>query len=80
MRISIIINDQTIMEDILFELENMETSDEIRFPDDDAKQEFADEIADTIITQCENDADFLPTWSEIWNAVHDAAQDSEYTI
>lgn len=78
MRIEIIINDETIKQDVLHELDEMEFAEEAMFPSEEAKNELAEEITDTIITRCENDADYLPTWTAVWEAVHDAVREHEY--
>ena len=78
MRIEIIINDETIKQDVLHELDEMEFAEEAEFPTDEAKQELAEEITDTIITRCENDSDYLPTWINVWDAVHEAVLEHEY--
>ena len=80
MRIEITINDETIMNDVCEELDEMEFAEEAMFPSEEAKKELAEEITDTIITRCEYDANYLPTWQIVWDAVHDAVREHEYDM
>lgn len=61
-QISITINDQTIMEDILHVIEDMEEGEEITFQTDKERKEFADDCFDDIASRCECYADYFPTW------------------
>lgn len=74
MRINIVINDQTIMEDILGELESMEEDKEITFNGKQEREEFASDIFDEIASKMECYADYFPTWENIWNTVHHMAE------
>ena len=74
MRINIVINDQTIMEDILFELESMEEDKEISFKDRQEREEFASDIFDEIASKVECYENYFPTWENIWNTVHHMAE------
>lgn len=80
MRINIAINDKTILDDIQYHIDNMIEDEEIAFPDDKARNDFEEECLDSILTTCEYDADYLPTWSEIMNSVHDKADDYGYLL
>lgn len=80
MRINIAINDKTILDDIQYHIDNMIEDEEIAFPDAKARNDFEVECLDSILTTCEYDADYLPTWSEIMNKVHDKADDYGYLL
>lgn len=82
MRINIVINDQTIMEDIRLAIENLLEDNDIRFPSADAREEFEqecfDEIADTHENNSAWDSSYLPTWDMIQTKVQDAMYEHEY--
>ena len=73
MRINIVINDQTIMDDILCVIEDMENDEEITFKDDQERQAFADECFDDIASKTECYSDYYPTWENICSTVHSMA-------
>ena len=74
MRIEIIINDQTIMEDIQQEIDNMEEDNEISFKDEQERNEFADDCFEEIAQAYEWRESWMPTWENIWNIVHHMAE------
>lgn len=79
-RVCITINDDTIRNDVCYELDEMEFAEEAIFPSEEAKKELVEEITDTIIDRCLSDANYLPTWQIVWDAVHDAVREHEYDI
>ena len=75
MRINITINDETIMEDILYELENMEEDKEISFKDKQEREEFVNNIFEEIASKVERYTNYFPNWENIWNTVHRMAEE-----
>ena len=74
MRINIVINDQTIMDDIMTVIADMERDEEITFQTDNERKEFADDCLDEIASKIECWEDYFPTWENIWNTVHHMAE------
>lgn len=77
MRINIVINDQTIMDDIMTVIEDMEQNEEITFQTDKERKEFADDCFDEIASKCEYYAEYFPTWEKTWETVHNMAEERE---
>lgn len=78
MRVKIEINDETIAEDIRFEMQNLLECGKLDVMTSKEIDELADECLDTILTRCEFDADYFPTWEEIRGTVHNAAAEHGY--
>lgn len=78
-RISITINDDTIMDDVQLTIDYMLEDNEITFPDDEAREEFARDCADEIIDryECSWD-DSIPDMEAIRDAVIDNAEINGY--
>lgn len=75
MRINIIINDQTIMDDIMTVIEDMEHDEEIAFKDENERSEFANDCLDEIASKIECYDDYFPTFERVWDAVKRTAED-----
>lgn len=75
MRINIVINDQTIMEDIMTVIADMERDEEISFQTDNERKEFADDCLDEIASKIECWEDYFPTFERVWDAVKRTAED-----
>jgi len=73
MRIEIIINDKTIMDNIQYEIDNMLEDEEISFEDEQERQEFADDCFDEIASKVECRPEYYPTWENICETVHSMA-------
>lgn len=73
MRIEIIINDETIMGNIQYEIDNMLEDEEISFEDEQERQEFADDCLDEIVSKTECRPEYYPTWEAILETVHSMA-------
>ena len=77
MRINIVINDQTVMEDILLVIEDMEQNEEITFQTDKERKEFADDCFDEIASKCECYSEYSPTWESTRETVYSMAEGRE---
>ena len=78
-RISITINDDTIMDDVQLTIDYMLEDDEITFPNDEAREEFANDCADEIIDRYEDSwDDSIPDMEVIRNIVYDNARVNGY--
>ena len=75
MRINIVINDQTIMEDIMTAIADMERDEEITFQTDNERNEFANDCLDEIASRIECWDDYFPTFERVWDAVKRTAED-----
>lgn len=78
MRIRINIDDDTIMNDIQYEVDCLIEDGEIHFPDDDAREAFENACFDEIESKYESYPDYLPNWESILDTVQNMAQDSGY--
>lgn len=78
-RISITINDDTIMDDVQLTIDYMLEDDEIIFPNDEAREEFANDCADEIIDRYANSwDDSIPDMEIIRDIVYDNAKVNGY--
>lgn len=78
-RISITINDDTIMDDVQLTIDYMLEDDEITFPNDEAREEFANDCTDEIIDRYEDSwDDSIPDMEVIRNIVYDNAEVNGY--
>ena len=75
MRINIVINDQTIMEDLMTAIAGMERDEEITFQTDNERNEFANDCLDEIASRIECWDDYFPTFERVWDAVKRTAED-----
>lgn len=71
MRINITINDETIMNDIQYAIEE----EEYIFESEEEKADFEAECFETIAYKTEFYEDYLPTWDKILDAVMDLASE-----
>lgn len=78
MKISITIDDDTIMNDIQYEIDCLIEDKEISFPNDEAREEFADDCLGEIVSKYESYPDYLPNWESIHDTVQNMAQESGY--
>lgn len=78
MRFEVTINDETILNDIQYEIDNMVEDEEVAFPCDDDREEFAQDCLEKILDMCENRADFFPTPQIIRDIVYDNAEIGGY--
>ena len=76
MRIEIIINDQTIRNDIRYVIDRMIEDEEITFKDDLDYQEFTDDCFDEIASKVEC-YDYFPGLANIRDTVEQMASDRE---
>lgn len=78
MRFEVTINDETILNDIQYEIDNMVEDEAIAFSCDDDREEFAQDCLEEILDMCENRADFFPTPQIIRDIVYDNAEIGGY--
>ena len=79
-QISITINDDTIMDDIQYEIDCLIEDKEISFPSDEAREEFADDCLDEIVSKYESYPTYIPDWESILDTVQSMAQDNGYMM
>lgn len=78
-RISITINDETILADVQLTIDYMLEDEEITFPNDEAREEFANDCAEEIIDRYENSwDDSIPGMEAIRDIVYDNAEVNGY--
>lgn len=77
MRINIIINDETIREEVKEAVQFAEWDNFIGFPDGAAREEFIDDVTDEIISKYEIYANYHPDYAE---TVLDAAEMNGYAL
>lgn len=76
MRISISIDDDTIMNDIQYEIDCLIEDGEIHFQNDDAREAFENACFDEIESKYESYPTYIPDWESILDTVQNMAQDS----
>lgn len=76
MKISVTIDDDTIMNDIQYEIDCLVEDGEIHFQSDEAREEFANDCLDEIVSKYESYPTYLPDWESILDTVQNMAQDS----
>ena len=77
MRINIIINDETIRDEVKEAVQFSEWDNFIGFPGDAERQEFIDDVTDEIISKYEIYANYHPNYAE---TVLDAAEMAGYAL
>lgn len=76
MKISITIDDDTIMDDIQYEIDCLIEDGEIHFQSDEAREAFANDCLDEIVSKYESYPTYLPDWESIHDTVQNMAQDN----